>query len=104
MPEIFTDINKGEAALLMKNESDSKLTNQQVSEMSRKIKPVEINPFEKVTVHFSDDPASISISEWDFENSAETDSIDQNVFDFSALPGFKTMIIRAKWDNGTACG
>lgn len=98
IPELRVVQDKAQGALLYKGEKNpKKLSREQVEKAARDLRPVIAMPFEEVIVSFANEPAILSITEWD--KGKETKITDANVIPTAGHPGVKILIIRGEWLN-----
>lgn len=102
VPEIRSRMGQGKAVLISKGDSERKLTKSEIAKAGKEAKELEVQPYELMTVSFfpSEQP-DITVTEWNSESGEEKIDDEENYFGF-VKPGFKTLLIRTKWQDGTS--
>ncbi|CEG27247.1 hypothetical protein [Bacillus sp. B-jedd] len=102
VPEIISPMERGKAILLSKGDSERRLTKSEIVKAGKEVKELEVHPYYMMTVSFfAAEKPEMKVTEWDPEKGEEYAPDSQEFFGF-VKPGFKTLIIRAKWQDGTS--
>lgn len=102
VPEILFRMDRGKTVLVSKGDSERKLTKREIAKAGKELKEYEIQPYDMMLVSFfpSEEP-EFTVTEWDSEKGEVKIQDGQEDFGF-VNPGIKTLIIRAKWQDGTS--
>ncbi|RHW42010.1 hypothetical protein D1B31_05030 [Neobacillus notoginsengisoli] len=103
IPDIMSYFSKEKTNLIRKSDSKRKLTDKEINKAANKVKPLEVNPYEIITfAFFPDEKPDLSVTEWDAKTGEERIPVDNGYFGFVYPSGLKTILVRAKWNDGKA--